>query len=59
MDSVLPIETGPSSSIETSFEEFFQDHQQKSENEIYCDLPPIKERKQGLKKISENFKNEF
>ena len=47
MDSVLPIETGPSSSIETNFEEFFQDHQQKSENEIYCDLPPIKERKQG------------
>ena len=50
MDSVLPIETGPSSSIETNFEEFFQDHQQKSENEIYCDLPPIKERKQGTKK---------
>ena len=35
--------------IERSFAEFFQDHEQKAENEIYSDLPPLNERKQGLK----------
>ena len=49
MDSVVPIENGPpTGDIESSFAEFFQDHQQKAENEIYSDLPPLNERKQGL-----------
>ena len=54
MDSVVPIENGPAApppttgDIESSFAEFFQDHQQKAENEIYSDLPPLNERKQGL-----------
>ena len=55
MDSVVPIENGPAApppttgDIESSFAEFFQDHQQKAENEIYSDLPPLNERKQGLR----------
>jgi hypothetical protein len=36
--------------IERSFAEFFQDHEQKAENEIYSDLPPLNERKQALER---------